>query len=171
MNKDERAYWDKRKTLNYYHKAVRIVSALHPCSLLDVGTGPTLYAGWFPATISTSILDKQSYAIWDLLPQRIARITGDFLNIRLGRYQCVTCLQCLEHIPPADMPWFARQLFYHAKSYLVVSIPYMWKGTKALGHDDLNEETLLNWLGREPALMWKVTEDTGHQRLIARYDQ
>ena len=65
------------------------------------------------------------------------------------KYDFVTCLQVLEHIPDAKA--FARKLFQTA-DHVLISVPYLWKKGRATYHvhDPVDRNKLLEWTGREP---------------------
>lgn len=135
--------------------------------MLDVGSNNCPYLDWFPKVperVSVDLLHPYE-------APGVVSIKSDFLSWSPSRkFDVVTCLQVLEHIPDAGA--FARKLLEVSK-VLVVTVPYKWArgGVKSHVHDPVGEEKMLEWFGRRPNFSYrcqKVTADV--VRLIHVYD-
>lgn len=137
-------------------------------TLLDVGTGPALYLNDYKAEYERVVAtDMKYWPIWEALGTEKAVM--DFLRAKLGTFDVVTCLQCLEHIKPEQRVEFIDNLFAHTGHVLLVSLPYRWV-TGGVGHIGINEAVILNWFGVEPAKSRIVTEAHGGQRILNLYE-
>lgn len=162
-----KTYWNKRKDLNYYKKVFELVP--QQGTLLDVGTGPTAYLNDLSGYNKIVAFDKNEAA--EILDKRIETVQGDFLSPpkELGKYDTVTCLQCVEHIANKNKPKFIENLFNHANYYVVISLPYKWEKSKTKGHVGIDEEKILQWVGRQPDKSAIVQEESGAKIIINVY--
>lgn len=163
------SYWEKRKAILYYQVVKIIVGHLSQGaeSIIDVGSAACPYLDWFDhVTVRTSIDLKRPY-----VAKGIKSVTGDFLKWTPDRkYDVVTCLQVLEHVPPAEK--FAQKLLTTGK-VVIVSVPYRWPKdhTESHVHDPVNRSKLRSWFGREPNYEYICSELMAPlSRIVQVYD-
>ena len=164
-------YWHRRKHLRYYADALTFARKLapHAATLLDVGTGPTMYLSAAEGYSDIAAVDIKFWPEWDTWPDHISKIISPFERLSPIESDVVLCLQTLEHISPDIRDAFVAKLFACAKQVLVVSIPYKWSNSKTPNHDGLDQSTLDEWMGRTASSCIVSTETTGHMRLISGY--
>jgi len=163
-------YWEKRKDILYY-QAFRILTqnlSQGVTSMIDVGSGACPYLDWFPHVKERTSLDiAQPY-----VAEGIESIAADFLEWQPERkYQIITCLQVIEHIPRAEL--FAKKLLSLGGT-VIVSVPYKWPAGKTAGHvqDPVDEEKMLQWFKREPNYSYVCREiEADVSRLIHVYER
>jgi hypothetical protein len=163
------AYWSDRLDLLYYQVIRQLVDGLgsRAESMLDVGSKGCPYLGWFPhIPVRYSIDIEQPYS-----GEGITAITTDFLDWQSDRrFDIVTCLQVLEHVPePAA---FARKLLA-AGRVVIVSVPYAWPPGSVADHlhDPVTERKMRSWFGREPNFSFVCREVVKRSdRLIQVYE-
>jgi hypothetical protein len=164
-----RSYWERRRDHVYLQHIRAIVHAvgIDARSLLDVGTNGCPYPDWFdwiPRRVSLD-LEKPYQS------PGVVGIKADFLRWPSDeRFDLVTCLQVLEHIPDASA--FARALLARAPRVLV-SVPYKWKpGNEQHVHDPVDEEKVTGWFGTAPRFTMVSTElRKPIKRLIAYFER
>lgn len=165
-------YWNKRKHLRYYSAVREMVQQYAPeaQSLLDVGTGPTLYLNEYQIP-EIVVVDKDQWAIHrQLKPFVQVAPRQKFEEYESDRtFDVVMCLQCLEHIDAQARPVFIEKLQKHCNGILLISLPYKWSGTKLKGHNGIDEAVIKSWMGEDPVASRIVTEDNGGQRIINIY--
>lgn len=166
-----RHYWNNRFDLLYYQYVYLLcrVVGREAKTALDVGSRATPFLEWLPWIDERVSVDLE-------LPYSSPTVTGlkaDFFEYAPERrFDLVTCLQVLEHVPEA--PRFAQKLL-EVSRHLVVSVPFEWSN-KAPGHvhDPVTLEKLTGWVGRPPNFHVVVEElfapRTNSRRLIAYYD-
>lgn len=141
-------YWEARKDILYYQVVRTITSHIgrKAGSIVDIGSAGCPYLDWFSSIpVRTSLDLKRPY-----VAPGVTSHTGDFLTwVPDRRYNIVTCLQVLEHVPDASS--FAKRLLALGDT-IVVSVPYKWPAgkTKTHVHDPVDEAKLLDWFGRLP---------------------
>ena len=164
-NKMRPTYWQKRQNYQYYKKVIEIVNRINPTSLLDVGTGPTLYLNEFQIPLITA-LDVVYREEWNSFNANIAKkFVPDFPHtVPVFPHEVVTCLQCLEHVK--EKPLFIQTLFSLAQKWLIVSLPYKWHSKrKTTGqHNYINKEVIVLWFGCQPTEQYIITEPSAKQR-------
>ncbi len=164
-------YWNARTDLLYYQYFRYFVRCLGPNakSMIDIGSGNAPYLEWFDWIGDRVSFDKAH-------PYRSDNVTGmegDLFTMDFGRkFDLVTCMQVLEHIP--DAPRFAERLM-GLGDLLLVSVPYKWPKGHTRGHvnDPVDEKKLARWFGREPNYSLIVREPfvkRAGARLFAIYD-
>jgi len=135
--------------------------------MLDVGSNNCPYLDWFPHVPERVSVDL----FHPYEAPGVTSIRSDFLTWNPGqKFDVVTCLQVLEHIPDAGA--FARKLL-EVSNVLVVTVPYKWPrgGVKSHVHDPVGEEKMLDWFGRRPNFTYRCREVTANVvRLIHVYD-
>ena len=162
-------YWRDRMDLMYYRYVDFIVRTLgaEAQSLIDIGTAQSPYLEWFDW-----IPERFSF---DQLPpyesETVTGIQGDFFTHDFGRrFEIVTCLQVLEHVP--DAKGFTQRLFEIADT-VIISVPFEWgAGTiEDHVHDPVTRHKLRVWTGRPANYSIVVKEPfRAPRRLIAVYD-
>ncbi len=95
-------------------------------SLLDVGGGNGVFVNNLIKTrkdIAVSATDRSEAALQFVKTQKYQ---SDITNLKANEheYDCVSCLQVLEHIPYSNYKRALQQLANAAKKYLVISVPY-----------------------------------------------
>ncbi|WP_140455462.1 sulfotransferase [Amaricoccus solimangrovi] len=143
-----RSYWSGRRKMVCYDCVRAMVGrfAAGSRSLLDVGshgTGLVEEFKWIPERVSLDLREPYS-------SEAVRGIEADFLTFDPGRrYDFVTCLQVLDHVPDAEA--FAKRLLA-VSDRVLVSVRYLWPGdpNDAHGHDPVDEAKLDGWFGRAP---------------------
>lgn len=165
------AYWEARADLLYYQYfryMVRCIGA-DAASMADVGSGNCPYLEWFDWIPERVSIDLK-------LPYRSAAVTGvagDIRALALPRYDLISCLQVLEHVPePAP---FARRLLALGRVVLV-SVPHRWPYRSASTHvnDPVDLRKLERWFGRRANYSLVVQEPFAGRRgarLFAIFDE
>lgn len=171
-NKSKNAkYYDTRKDFLYYKKCINILQELssYNKSIIDVG-------GWKGDFIKNLHVFNDR-TVTDLhkkptnFPSNVKFISGDFTKINFNRkYDIVTCMQVLEHIPHNKIHQFTQKLFTLGKT-VIISIPYKWDKNfcKYHIHDPVDEHKLYHWTKRVPSQLYLVRENNKTKRLIAIY--
>ncbi len=164
------AYWQERTDLLYYQYFRFMIRCIgHEAgSMADVGSGNCGYLDWFdwiPERVSIDL--KIPYR-----SQSVRAIRGDILALDLQRFDVVSCLQVIEHVP--DPAPFARRLLELGR-VVVVSVPYRWpRGTRGHVNDPVDLAKLEGWFGRRANYHLVVTEPfvgAKGARLIALFDE
>jgi hypothetical protein len=123
-------------------------------SLIDVGSAGCPYLDWFEFIPERTSLDlRKPYQA-----EGVVSIKGDFLAWEPpGRYDLVTCLQVLEHVP--DAAGFAQKLL-SIGDVVIVSVPYKWPAgrSKHHVHDPVDEAKMQSWFGRAPNFSYVCRE-------------
>ena len=164
-------YWRRRTDLLYYQYFRYFVRCLAPNagSMIDIGSGNAPYLEWFDWIPDRVSFDKRH----PYQSPTVSGIEGDLMTIDFGRrFDLVTCMQVLEHIP--DAAGFARRLT-ELGDLLLVSVPYNWPKGKTRGHvnDPVDLARLSQWFGRAPNYKLIVREPFARHngaRLFAVYD-
>lgn len=163
------AYWKARQDFIYY-TVVRVIASnisKGKTSVLDVGSNGCPTLEWFDSMPDRTSLDLRKPYVAD----GITSHTEDFITWEPDRrYDVVTCLQTLEHVPNATA--FARKLLAVGES-VIVSVPYKWPEGKTRGHvhDPVDEDKMEEWFGRKPNFQYICTELMAPvERLICVYD-
>jgi hypothetical protein len=165
------AYWRGRSDLLYYHYFRCFVRCLAPNagSLIDIGSGNAPYLEWFDWIPDRVSFDKAH----PYRSETVRGVEGDLFATDFERkFDLVTCMQVLEHIPDASC--FARRLT-ELGDLLLVLVPYKWPRGQTRGHvnDPVDLAKLSGWFGREPNYSLVVREPfvkRGGARLFAIYD-
>jgi SAM-dependent methyltransferase len=148
------AYWQNHGTSSRIMRAIAIINSLENCnSILDVGCGPAGLLMWMKSEyihkVATDICQRAYLGGIEKRPE-IAFEVGDFLDIPFMQFDVVVCLEVMEHIEPSKREAFAAKLLKIARKHLIVSIPYMWQGSKEpVPHDGYSEKDLLCWFKHE----------------------
>lgn len=163
------SYWERRQSALYYKVVRSLVDGLgtDANSILDVGSAGCPYLDWFSGIPDRASVDlRKPYAA-----PGIRSFTSDFLNWEPDKkYDIVTCLQVLEHVPDAKA--FAKKLLSSGE-IIVVSVPYKWrKGhEKTHVHDPVDEAKMMRWFERRPNYEYVCQEvDNDLKRLIQVYE-
>lgn len=95
-------------------------------SLVDIGCGNGVFTkklGEIKPEIKSLSIDRSESALQFV---ETPKMIGDITNLpsENNTYDCVTCLQVLEHIPMPDYEQVKAQLSRISKKYIVVSVPY-----------------------------------------------
>lgn len=162
-------YWHKRQHMLYYQavKALVVDLGKGATSAVDVGSAGCPFLDWLPhAAVRTSVDWGTPYRGPGVTP-----VKADFLTWEPDRrYDIVTCLQVLEHIPDAKA--FAQKLLAIGDT-VIISVPYKWEPGRVRTHvqDPVDEEKVLSWFGREPNFSYICREvKNDSERLIHVYD-
>lgn len=163
-------YWKRRAPARYYEYVRRELGRFEPGgSLLDVGGHDTPVCAWGDFDSRVSVTLKP---IRRRLPHVRYRIM-DFMELpRAAQFDVVTCLQVLEHLDDDLVKDFARKLLMHARIATIVSVPFEWRRGHWPAHvqDPVDLDKLSSWFGRKPDAHAVILEDTGIERLVARFD-
>ena len=94
--------------------------------LLDVGCGNGIFCNYLldeRNNIKITGLDRSETALKYL---RTEKILGDITHIPFedGKFQCITCLEVLEHLTIGDYTKALSELARVSGSYIILSIPY-----------------------------------------------
>lgn len=165
-------YWNDRQDLLYYQYVDYIVRVIgvNAISLIDVGSANCPYIEWFdwiPNKTAVDLADPYS-------SRNVIGVKGNVLTLEFAeKFDIVTCLQVLEHIP--DPKPFAQRLL-ELGNRLVVSVPYNWKAGKDKDHihDPVDLQKMEKWFCRSPNYSIVVKEPflwASHERLICIYDR
>ncbi|MFD2658196.1 class I SAM-dependent methyltransferase [Gracilibacillus thailandensis] len=166
-------YWNRRTNMMYYQYIDFLVRAfaINAKNILDVGTANTAYIENFDWISDKYTLDiSKPYS-----SPNVTSIEMDFLEFNPeNRFDFVTCLQVLEHIPKVDE--FAKKLL-EVSDRLLISVPYNWiEGSEDEHiHDPVDLDKVNKWFGREPSYYIIVEEPLRdikkgkHRRLICYY--
>jgi hypothetical protein len=164
-----RVYWDKRAASIYLYTVRQLVMGLseNATSLIDVGSAGCPYLDWYKNIPNRTSLDlRNPYA-----SNGVNSVVGDFLAWEKDRhYDICTCLQVLEHVPPAGD--FAQKLLNTCNT-LIVSVPYKWTfgNNSSHVHDPVDESKMLSWFKRKPNFSIVVREVVSDsRRLIQVYE-
>ncbi|MED4018982.1 methyltransferase domain-containing protein [Sutcliffiella cohnii] len=166
-------YWSDRTSMMYYKYVDFLVGAFafDAKSMIDVGTANTRYIesfNWIPERYSLDI--KNPYS-----SETVKGIEIDFLKFEPTRkYDFVTCLQVLEHIP--NVQEFAQKLLQISDKVLI-SVPYLWPegSDKEHVHDPIDLEKVNSWMGIEPSYYiiveepLRIPEKKMNKRLLCYY--
>jgi len=135
MNDFERQYYESeffwKDTLQdpLNHQRVVTISDLVPESvkaLLDVGCGNGIFLNYLNQVrpgIKTLGIDRSETALKYLKSEKKVGSIDD-LPIPDKNYDCVTCLEVLEHLPVDTYEQALLQLSRVAREYLIISVPY-----------------------------------------------
>lgn len=151
---DERpsAYWRARSSrtmVEFYKYFVDFVNGSGVESILDIGTGPTLYLNDLNIQDITGI-DLLTYDDYELLKPNIKTIKGNFVKsstIEDRKYDIVSSLQTIEHIE--NKVEFIKKCFRIANKYVIISFPYMWDTKKSYDEHRMLDETFMSKLTNE----------------------
>ncbi|WP_299413460.1 hypothetical protein [Acaryochloris sp. IP29b_bin.148] len=159
-------YWEKRKTLDYYKKVIKLAKKHSPeaQSVIDVGThiSQTITRlDWIP--------DKTAIDLKHLPEIPGARnIQCDFMTFKPEqRYDLVLCLQVLEHLDCPEL--FTDKLLKIGKK-VIISVPYKWPEGQCQYHvqDPVDEDKLLSWTHKSWIEM-AIAHDRA-KRMVAVFD-
>ena len=159
-------YWERRKHLAYYRKAVEFANTYSTWtdggSVLDVGGGIGLGCQYLldvnaDRKVSIELPSK------GLTLDGVEVIEGEFTEIPIQRFDCALCLQVLEH---QDRPRSFCDRLFQCAPCVVISVPHDWPASQDPDHvqHGITEATLEKWAGRIPTEL----VDTG-PRLVAIY--
>ena len=165
-------YWRNRMDLMYYAYIDYMIRTIgrDAKTLIDIGTANCPYLEWFDWIPERVSFDRATpYA-----SKSVRGLQGDFLDHDFGdqRFDIVTCLQVLEHVPQPKR--FARKLL-SIGDRVVVSVPYRWPSRAVSDHlhDPVTYQKLTRWMGRRANYHQVVQEPfrgVVGARLIAIYD-
>ena len=102
--------------------------------LLDVGCGNGLFCNYLLTernNLKITGLDRSETALKYL---RTEKVLGDITHIPFGdgNFQCITCLQVLEHLTIEDYKKAISELTRVSSKYVIISVPYKEKIEKNL---------------------------------------
>lgn len=126
---DYHSYWSEQgeaKT-NSLHDAqipylVSIVDNLNPVSILEVG------AGWGRVTkelikiVPDYSVNDLSRTRLELIPFKIPKLWGDFMDLNLKKYDCIIAIEVLMHIPPELINKFVTKI--KSKANHIITLDY-----------------------------------------------
>ena len=144
-------YWQNHHRRRALHKAIELVNNFADCtSILDVGCRSLgalcMVNGRYTRKAAIDIYRPAFFGI----SRSYDFIHGDFLEAKIGEFDVVLCLETIEHIEPCKRLDFCSKLLKTAQKHLIVSIPYMWKGSKEpIPHDGYNERHIAEWFPNE----------------------
>ena len=161
-------YWKQRQSYRYYKTVRELVQPAE--TLLDVGGGVTLgcrYLMGYGTFQQKTSVEKVNPGDTESCPG-VELIDADFLDWEPpGQYDTVLCLSCLSGVEEPRV--FAQKLFSVARKQVVLAIPYRWKVNPGQLHGGLDEQSLLDWTGREPDTIKVVAEKGKVKRIVASY--
>lgn len=167
-------YHKRHRIRGSFRRAVQLANFWPDCtSALDVGCRSTgfLYqlVPRYKIRVGTDIY-KPLYMGGD--DPDVLFVHGDFLKIQFNNlFDVVVCMETMEHIDPSDRRAFATKLMSLAKKHLLVSIPYMWKGSKEpIDHNGFNETHIQDWFQRTDFLRTVTGRPAIGRHLLARFD-
>lgn len=169
----DESYWLRRSDMMYYKYIDTLVKAFayNAKSIIDIGSANTKYIEefyWIPQKYTLDVKKPYSSSV-------VKAIEADFLTYSPDqKFDFVTCLQVLEHIPEVDK--FAKKLF-EISDRVLISVPYLWPEGSEFDHvnDPVDKGKLKKWTGREPSYSIIVSEPLRNQskgksqRLICYY--
>lgn len=164
------SYWERRRDARYYAAVRERLVELAPASVLDVGTGPTLYCNDWPVPAITAF-DITVPPCWRQLGRHVRRVVGPSLDaVVIPPHEGVTCLQTLEHVAAAERSAFVAALFAHATAWVLITVPFRWTKSRFPNHVGIDEEVLTGWVdGRVADEREVIREPAGTERLLALY--
>ena len=163
-------YWERRQQYVYYYVVRQLTEGLgkNAASMLDVGSAATPFLDWFAHIPERASLDLS----FPYDGPGVTPITTDFLQWEPGRrFDVVTCLQVLEHVPRADL--FAKKLLAVGE-IVVVTVPYQWEKGRVRSHihDPVTREKTRSWFGCKPNYEFVCHEVVREfPRLLQVYDR
>ena len=163
-------YWARRQQYVYYYVVRQLTEGLgkNAASMLDVGSAATPFLDWFAHIPERASLDLS----FPYDGPGVTPITTDFLKWEPGRrFDVVTCLQVLEHVPRADL--FAQKLLAVGE-IVVVSVPFEWEKGRTGRTSTIRsrEEKTRGWFGRKPNFEYVCHEVVPESpRLVQVYDR
>ena len=159
------AYYQSRKSMNYYRLVLAVVEALRYRTVLDVGSRRSPVLEQLPTSKERVTLDRLAVRS----PAGIRHIVADFMTWQPDkRYDLVLCLQVLEHLD--DPAAFLYKLFATGND-VIVSVPYRWKKGACKYHvqDPVTLSKVVGWAGGRKATAYWIVEDNGLKRLICLF--
>ena len=147
------SYYSERSNLPYYSYVWEILENLgEQGTILDVGGFDSPVATWGDF-LYREVVDIRQVREEDR-HENVKYTHGDFLDLNLGQFSCVTCLQVMEHLKDDQVKPFAERLLELTKlnGVLIVSVPHMWSATRCEEHyqDPINLTKFLQWFPIEP---------------------
>lgn len=185
-------YWETRKHLAYYQRAVTWAKKHTPIggSILDVGGGVAMgckYLDWLPGYERTSVEVRpgrreggnlSDEIVQELMDKEDARFVSALGDTRVifsrfetwepdKHYDTVMCLQCIEHVRD---PWAFAQKLKTVADRLILSVPFKWPEGLEDGHlhDPIDRIKVKTWVGKEPTTDL-VIGNKPWERLIGLY--
>jgi trans-aconitate methyltransferase len=159
------AYYESRKSMNYYRMVLALIQSLNYRTVVDVGSRRSPVLEQLPASKERVTLDRLAVRS----PPGIRHIVADFTTwVPDKRYDLVLCLQVLEHL---DEPAAFLQKLFATGEDVIVSVPYRWKKGACKYHlqDPVTLSKVVGWAGgRKPGGYW-IVEDNGLKRLICLF--
>jgi len=137
------------KRWDYYKYVIEMIERIQPDSVIELG------AYKLPLVKDCDVMDIHPY-----VENTIIQDANDMPWNIDKEYDLFIGLQCMEHFKD---PRAVFQEIKRISKSAIISIPYMWK-TSSESHNGLNESTLREWSGVEPA-----SQDIVRRRLIAYY--
>lgn len=165
-------YFGKRQHLIYYRYIDFMIRGLaaDAKSILDVGGSDARYLenyDWFERRVSIDM--KRTYE-----SDKVETIVCNFFDYQPGaKFDFVTCLQVLEHVPEAKR--FARKLLTMLDNVLI-SVPYKWAPNSEPDHvhDPVTLWKIRWWFGRMESYRLIVEEPLAfkkQKRLICLFSK
>lgn len=168
--------WQHRRlNRRYYNFVMQKILAIRPDSLIEIGPHHALLSiGYFVTSPKVTMLDKIEM---DPFSQTLFAQAGiqwhqkDVLADNLTdipRHDCLVCLQVLEHI---EKPFEFVQRIWHLGKIKIFSVPYLWQGDQEYHiHTGIDAAKFLSWFPEDPITIKIIREDTGHRRIIGRWE-
>ena len=161
------SYWQQRTDLNYYRVIREWLEATPGDSLIDVGAFDTPVATWGQFTTRYAV---DLYSEPDL--PGVIGVCDDWIEWAPPfRFDVLTCLQVIEHLPDDAVRPFVDRLFARSRVQ-IVSVPWKWPAGRCKWHlqDPIDDAKFCRLMsGRVPVQRQVVTDD-GVNRLIARFE-
>ena len=97
-------------------------------SLADIGCGNGIFLHYLQSKFNFSLLgvDRSQQALRHV---QVNKIQADIINVPVGdhAFDCVTCLEVLEHIPYVNYQNALQELARISSQYILISVPYREK--------------------------------------------
>jgi hypothetical protein len=166
MTNVSNTYWNNRASSIYLYTVRQIVLGLseNATSLIDVGSAGCPYLDWYKNIPKRTSLDLRKPYVAD----GVKSITENFLTWEKDQqYDICTCLQVLEHVPPAEE--FAQKLL-NISNTLIISVPYKWTfgNNSSHVHDPVDESKMLSWFKRKPNFSIVIREVVSDSRRLVQ---
>ncbi|MDX5474077.1 MAG: hypothetical protein LPK00_00950 [Bacillaceae bacterium] len=169
-NEVQSGYWDRRSYMMYYRYIDLLVKGLasDAKSMIDIGSSDAEYIenfDWIDERVALDISNPYN-------SNKVKGIEMDFFEFHPSeKYDFLTCLQVLEHIPDAKS--FAQKLF-DVSDRVLLSVPYLWEAGSCAEHvhDPVDLVKLREWTGRDPdyyIIVNEALDDTPKSRRLICY--
>lgn len=151
-------YWRGRWI--YLRHIARLVRALAPETVLEIGPGPHRFVA------GSATLDVDA----DVRPTYLQDAGTAPWPIASGSFALVLGLQCWEHFGGAQLAAFQEaQRIAGPSGHVLISVPYLWRDTNAT-HRGIGRSTISEWTGgAKPLRTIRVKQPASRHRLILLY--